>query len=339
MDASDPTNSPNPNDPPNSNDPPIKDVHTCDVDPPEEDVFLRLDCSSKGHKNCKKGTEGNKIATITNTIKTDNLPMYTLCRKGSTEYDLTVKIGWDVAAADGSGFGRGIGSVRGSKTYATGTMRNVGLSRHKAYDLHPKVSPPLVNFKYDDMSYNPTIARHSCKLQTNNVDHKWSATFYSFKFIKSDGRAIEDPEDGTVPGTGRAIHLISVEIPEGSRSTTFHLDPHRCPDNSTSDDYEVPTKSSSTISVGIKSLDQTAVPVAERVADFAHDTTSKSLKVKFSNGGLGVTDAVFKQAIKNALVEKTKKTLSDLQTENDVLFNNDIYDIVDKVAGQYGSAE
>ncbi len=326
--------------------PPDEDVHICDVDPPDKDVFLRLDCSS-GYRGCK-GTEGNEIATITNTIKTDNLPMYTLCRKGSTEYDLTVELKWDVTGSEGSGFGRGLGSS-GSTS---------------AYDLHPKVSPPLVNFRYFNARYNSgntSPKRHSCIVRSDDL----SATFYSFKFLDSDGRAI----DLLPPQTGEAINRITVEIPAGSQSTTFRLDPHRCPDDSTSDDYDAPPASSSKISVGIKSLD-----TAEQSVALTSDDTSKGLKVKFSNEELdtSIGGITFKTAIETALettfadgkevgsvtvssgevslnmngnvvetggTEMASGVLNQLEKIRNVLFNNEIYDVVDKVAGEYGSAE
>ncbi len=175
-------------------------------------VTLNLDCTEEReeHANCS----GTKM--ITNTIKSDNLPIYTVKRVGPKDKPVTVTLMWD----------------------ATG---NAGSDRQVAYDPAPKIAPflSMVEGGGATFPFNENKEKGTCneKRYTGVLDDYVSATYYSFKFIGGlDDEALTTvtPPISESRGSDTALTgTLLVTIPAGSRTATFRLDPHRCPDSTT----------------------------------------------------------------------------------------------------------
>ncbi len=302
-------------------DPGVEDIHICDVEPPEEDVFLRLDCIKSRKDNPEKIKYCGDTKVITNTIKTANLPIYTVCRKESKGKDLTVTLKWKEAPSEGSGFGSGV------------VARNGEVVDSDSYEIYPQVTPYSDGMTklelYEEKEHNYRIP-YEGNQQGMCLYEPGTSTLYSFKFIDSDGDPITTDETTEMGTTS-----IEVMIPAGSQSTTFRLDPHRCPDSTSETKFQAPetNKANSTIiSVGIIATSEGDI--------FAKDAGSKKLKVEFLNGELDKTEVIdgktFDQAFTKAMLPFGGREMSEIKSP---LRSDEAFAAADKVAGDYGTED
>ncbi len=189
-----------------------------------------------------------------------------------------------------------------------------------------------------------------------------NATYYSFKFIGGlDDEALTTVNDiknisvlgnGT-PGTGSAnvTGTLSVTIPAGSRTATFRLDPHRCPDSTlfTSHTerpagfkrFRTSTSGSSTtvVSIGIQSIsDESGFDMSpskkELMITYLEDPTVDDAEDPTLDDD---TKANLKKGIMDAFAGNTGTGTLDLDVDGNKGKLKTAQREADKVAGMYGT--
>ncbi len=303
-------------------------------------VTLNLGCikKRKEHANCS----GTKTITITNTIKSDHLPIYTVKRVGPKDKPVTVTLMWDATGSSGS-------------------------DRPTEYDPAPRIVPFLSSLTLGGSPVSADDAKNTCNELSDGsiaLDDYISATHYSFKFIGGpDNEApivneddiIDASEDGT-PGTksdGGSIYsthgtagtvdvmgTLSVTIPAGSRTATFRLDPHRCPDSTTFFTSSPTTafkeyggtSGDTVVSIGIQSISDTS--------GFDDMSPPKALTITFPQNPAALDDdtkANLKKGIMDAFAGNTGTGTLDLDVDGNKGKLKTAQKEADKVAGMYGT--
>ncbi len=302
-------------------------VNICKDHPAEKDVSLILECSD-GTDGCKKGS--SKIATISNTIKTANLPVYTVCRKEAKDTSLDVILRWTVSGDHGS------------------------TSELITYKKIPRIVPYINRYKSNLI---PSGRQGYCEY--NSLPAGISADFFSFKFIDANKEAIENTE---MTSSGMTVNEIKVTIPAGSQGTIFQLDPHRCPDATSpvadrGDRVISMEKNKNTVNIGIININEESLPLA---IEYPHDKTTDIQTLK--NAMPLLIDSVGIESALRIIFEKyflydcpggmvsggacttsptgSKKLYDASSTDADVIsaYNSALKE-ADKKAGEFGSDE
>ncbi len=313
------------------------------VDPPEvvdpDDnkppfVTLNLDCTEERENNSDKTEYCGDTKKITNTIKSDNLPIYTVKRVGPKDKPVTVTLMWDAAGSSGS-------------------------DRPTKYDPAPRIVPFLssLTLMSDTVTWSDR-ARSTCNELSDDsidLDDYISATHYSFKFIggpDNEAPIVSDitknastfgtPGTVSTPGTAGTVKVegtLSVTIPAGSRTATFRLDPHRCPDSTTF--FDLPptmfkkygrTSGDTVVSIGIQSISDTS--------GFDDMSPPKALTITFPESPAALDDGTkmsLKEGIETAFSGNTGTDTLDLDLDGNKGKLKTAQKEADKVAGKFGT--